>query len=359
MTYLIAAAGTGGHVFPGLSVGEGLVDVGIPRDRIVYVGGDRLESRVYPAEGFRFLEVELAGLKRSLTLSNARIPGVVLRARKRISEEIGAIGVRAVLGMGGYVTIPAGLAARKRRIPFFNAEQNAEAGLANKVARRWAEETFVAFPDTGGLPGATWVGNPVRRAFWEFDRPTLRPAARARYGLDPDRPVVGVFGGSLGAGAINEAVAGMLADWGGPPIQVLHLTGVGHVEAMSGRPASPRVAWKRVGFEEAMEQFFAAVDLVVSRAGGAVAELTATATPAVLVPGSFGSGGHQEGNARFLEQAGAAVVVQEGDLARLGAVVADLVEDTDRRGAMQEAAAGIAKPDAARTIARIMIEAAR
>lgn len=358
MTYLIAAAGTGGHVFPGLSVGEGLIDLGVPRDQIVYVGGDRLESRVYPAEGFRFLQVELAGLKRSLTLANTRIPGVVLRARKRISDEIGAVGVRVALGMGGYVTIPAGLAARKQRVPFFNAEQNAEAGLANRVARRWAEETFVAFPDTGGLPGATWAGNPVRRAFWEFDRPTLRPAARSRYGLDPDRPVVGVFGGSLGAGAINEAVAGMLANWVGPPIQVLHLTGVDHLEAMSGRTAPSQVAWIRVGFEEEMDQFFAAVDLVVSRAGGAVAELTATASPAVLVPGSFGSGGHQEGNARFLEQAGAAVVLEEGELTRLGAVVTDLVEDTRRRAAMQEAAAGIAKPDAARTIARVMIEAA-
>jgi UDP-N-acetylglucosamine--N-acetylmuramyl-(pentapeptide) pyrophosphoryl-undecaprenol N-acetylglucosamine transferase len=359
MTYLIAAAGTGGHVFPGLSVGEGLVDLGVPRDQVVYVGGDRLESRVYPAEGFRFVQVELAGLKRSLTLANARIPGLVFRARQRISDEIGAVGVRVVLGMGGYVTIPAGLAARKRRIPFFNAEQNAEAGLANKVASRWAEETFVAFPHTGGLPGGTWVGNPVRHAFWEFDRPALRPAARDRYRLDSDRPVVGVFGGSLGAGVINEAVAEMLGTWDSSPIQVLHLTGVDHLEAMSRRPAPSQVAWKRIGFEEEMEQFFAAVDLVVSRAGGAVAELTATATPAVLVPGSFGSGGHQEGNARFLEQAGAAVVVEEDKLARLGAVVADLVEDTDRRAAMQEAAAAIAKPDAARTIARVMIEAAR
>lgn len=359
MTYLIAAAGTGGHVFPGLSVGEGLFDLGVPRDQIFYVGGDRLEASVYPAEGFRFVQVELAGLKRSLTLANARIPGVVLRARKRISDEIGTLGVRVVLGMGGYVTIPAGLAARKRRIPFFNAEQNAEAGLANRVASRWASETFVSFPDTGGLPGGTWVGNPVRRAFWEFDRPTLRPVARANYGLDPDRAVVGVFGGSLGAGVINEAVAGMLANWAGPPIQVLHLTGVGHLEAMSGRPAPSRVAWKRVGFEEKMDQFFAAVDLVVSRAGGAVAELTATATPAVLVPGSFGSGGHQEGNARFLEQAGAAVLVEEDELARLGTVVAELVEDKERRGTMQEAATEIAKPDAARTIARVMIEAAR
>ncbi|HUG07740.1 MAG TPA: UDP-N-acetylglucosamine--N-acetylmuramyl-(pentapeptide) pyrophosphoryl-undecaprenol N-acetylglucosamine transferase [Acidimicrobiia bacterium] len=357
MTFLIAAAGTGGHVFPGLSVGEALVDLGVSRDQIVYVGGDRLEATVYPGEGFRFLQVELAGLKRSLTLANARIPGVVLRARKRISEEIGAIGIDVVLGMGGYVTIPAALAARKRRIPFFNAEQNAEAGLANRVAARLAEETFVAFPDTGGLPDGSWVGNPVRRVFWEFDRPVLRPAALDRYDLDPDLPVVGVFGGSLGAGAINEAIAATLAVWGGPRIQVLHLTGSDHLEAMSERPASPDVTWRRIGFEKRMDAFFAVSDLVVSRAGGAVAELTATASPSVLIPGRFGSGGHQVGNARFLEGAGAAVVVEEDDLERLGAVIVDLVSDSHRRLAMQAATRAIAKPDAARTIARVMIEA--
>ncbi len=359
MTFLIAAAGTGGHVFPGLSVGEALVDLGVPREEITYVGGDRLEATVYPRAGFRFLQVDLAGLKRSLTLANARIPRVVLLARKRIADEIGAAGIQVVLGMGGYVTIPAALAARKRGVAFYNAEQNAEAGLANKVVARWARKTFVAFPDTGGLPDGSWVGNPVRRVFWEFDRPALRPAALDRYEFDPDLPVVGVFGGSLGAAAINEAVAAMLGMWDGPPIQVIHLTGSDHVEAMSGRTAPPGVIWRRIGFEEEMYSFFAAADLVVARAGGAVAELTATATPSVLIPGRFGSGGHQAGNARFLEKAGAALVVEEDDLDRLGAVLLDLVSDSRRRQAMQAATRAIAKPDAARTIARVMIEASR
>jgi len=346
-------------VFPGLSVGEGLLDLGVSRDDILYVGGDRLEATVYPAEGFRFLSVELAGLKRSLTLENVRIPMAVARARRRIADEIVAGGVEVVLGMGGYVTVPAALAARKTGSVFFNAEQNAEAGLANKVTARLAKTSFVSFPGTGGLPDGVWVGNPVREMFWSFDRKTLRPAALGHYDLDPSTPVVGVFGGSLGAGALNETVAGMLKGWRGPPMQVVHLTGVSHSEAMSGRSAAENVVWRRVGFEDRMDRFFAVTDLVVSRAGGAVAELTATGTPSVLVPGQFGSGGHQSGNARALERAGAAVIVEEDALAILGEVVADLVTDADRRDAMAAATRDIAKPDAARTIARTMIEAAK
>ena len=359
MTFMIAAAGTGGHVFPGLSVGEGLLDLGVSREDILFVGGDRLEATVYPAEGFRFMSVELAGLKRSLTLDNVRIPMVVSRARRRIADEIVANGVRVVLGMGGYVTVPAALAARKSRSVFFNAEQNAEAGLANKITARWAKASFVAFPGTGGLPGGVWVGNPVRKVFWSFDREALRPAALGHYDLDPSIPVIGVFGGSLGAGVLNDTVAEMLEGWQGPPVQVVHLTGVSHFEAMSGRSAAANVEWHRVGFEERMDRFFAVTDLVVSRAGGAVAELTATGTPSVLVPGRFGSGGHQSGNARALEGAGAAVIVEEGDLASLAEVVADLVTDAGRRDAMAAATRDMAKPDAARTIARTMIEAAK
>lgn len=358
MAFLIAAAGTGGHVYPGLAVGEALVDLGVPRRDVRYVGGDRLESVVYPREGFDFLEVELAGLQRSLTLRNARIPLVVMRARQRIATEIGETGTRVVLGMGGYVTVPAGMAARKQRVPFFNAEQNADAGLANRLVTRWARETFVSFPETRGLRHGRWVGNPVREPFWAFDRSRLRSSALERYQLDSETPVVGVFGGSLGALSINEALATMVEEWRGPAVQIVHLTGSSHLESLQDRIAPEGVTWRRVGFEESMESFYAVCEVVIARAGGAVAELTATATPSVLVPGQFGSGGHQEGNARFLAEAGAAMVVPEGSLGRLGGVVSDLIEDPVRREAMAESAAAIAKPDAARTIARSMIEAA-
>jgi UDP-N-acetylglucosamine--N-acetylmuramyl-(pentapeptide) pyrophosphoryl-undecaprenol N-acetylglucosamine transferase len=202
------------------------------------------------------------------------------------------------------------------------------------------------------------VGNPVRRPFWQFDRERLRPIALDRYGLTATTPVIGVFGGSLGAGALNDAVAKTVVTWGGPPLQVVHLTGTGHEATLAGFSEPDSIVWRRVGFEDRMEDFFAVSDLVISRAGGAVAEITATGTPSVLVPGQFGSGGHQEGNALFLAEAGAAVILPEDDLERLPTLLTDLVEDERRREQMARATEAIAKPDAARTIARAMIEAA-
>lgn len=358
MTYLIAAAGTGGHVFPGLAVGEALVALGVDQPDVVFVGGDRLESTVYPQAGFRFLELELVGLKRSLTLENLRIPGVVIRARDAIVSEIRDTGVKAVLGMGGYVTVPAGLAARKTRVPLFCAEQNADAGLANRMASRWARQTFVSFPETRGLMSGSWVGNPVREAFWDFDRSALRDESLRHFDLLPDRPLLGVFGGSLGAKTINDAVTEMVLDWSGQEVAVVHLTGMSHLESLSKLIPPGPVVWRRIGFEDRMDLFFAACDLVIARAGGAVAEITATATPSILVPGRFGSTGHQASNARVLEHSGAAFVLPEDDLGRLPETVSGLIAEPARRADMAVAARRMAKPDAALTIAGTMIEAA-
>ena len=147
MSYLSAAAGTGGHVYPGLAVGEALV-AGVPRHDVHFVGGDRLEARVCPAEGFPFFAVPLRGLERRLTGRNLAIPRVVRLAAATIGEEMAARGVGAVLGMGGYVTLPAAWAARRRFLLLFVAEQNAHAGLANRVTSRWAVEAFASFPGT-------------------------------------------------------------------------------------------------------------------------------------------------------------------------------------------------------------------
>jgi UDP-N-acetylglucosamine--N-acetylmuramyl-(pentapeptide) pyrophosphoryl-undecaprenol N-acetylglucosamine transferase len=359
MTFIIAAAGTGGHVFPGLSVGEALIDLGVPRDEILFVGGDRLAAKVYPGEGFSFLQVELRGLQRSLTPKNLILPHVVRKAKNRIHRAIVEELVLVVLGMGGYVTIPTGMAARKAKIPFLVSEQNAEAGLANRIATRWALRTFGSFPQTSGLPDAEWVGNPVRKPFWSFDRDALTAGAQRRYGIEPGVPVLGIFGGSLGAGAINEAVSTMLADWDGPRLAVVHLTGARNFEAHQPLRHAPSVQWVRVAFEESMETFYAISDLVVSRAGGAVAELTVTGTPSILVPGVFGSAGHQIGNARYLTKSGAAVTLSESEIGLLSDVVKSILFNDDSLEVMRDSALEIAKPDAAATIAGAMIEAAR
>lgn len=358
MTFAIAAAGTGGHVYPGLAVGEALVEAGVAPSDVLYIGGDRLEASVYPAAGFPFLSVELRGLARRLTTANLAIPRVVIRAVRTVHAELRARGVQAVLGMGGYVTVPVGVAARRAGAGLAVSEQNAEAGLANRMVSRFAHRVFGSFPQTGGLSRAEWVGNPIRRALAGFDRDRLRPQALARWDLEADIPVLGVFGGSLGAGAVNQAVAAMVERWDGPPLQVLHLAGHGYEEMSALARVSP-VRWAVLDFCDEMEAFYAACDMVVARAGGSVAELTATATPAVLIPGGFGSGRHQEANASALAEAGCAVVVEEDEIGRLGPVVRGLAADRIRREEMADAAAQLARPEAATVIAQALQEMAR
>lgn len=356
MTFAIAAAGTGGHVFPGLAVGEALVAAGVPADSILFVGGSRLESRVYPEAGFPFLEVEIRGLQRRLTTSNLTIPGLVARASSRIRSEFRAREVGVVLGMGGYVSVPAGFAARLSGAALLIHEQNAEAGLANRMMSRWARRSFGSFPQTARLPRAEWVGNPIRRQLARFDRASLRLAAIAHYGLDPDRPVVGVFGGSLGAGILNRAAEVLAATSDGGGFSILHLTGSDHFESMA--PASDHFGrWHTIGFEDRMDHFYAACDIVVARAGGAVAELTATATPSILVPGGFGSGEHQAANADALVSVGAAILVAEEDIVRLPSVVTELLSQPDRMHEMAVASSKLSRPDAADAVANAMRQA--
>ena len=358
MSFLIAAAGTGGHVYPGLAVGEALLEMSIPREEILYVGGDRMEAEVYPGAGFPYLQVEMRGLQRSASKGNLSLPRLVWRARDVIVEAMEERKVRAVLALGGYVTVPTGLAARRARLPLMVAEQNSEAGLANRVVSRWAVRSFGSFPVTPGLSHGEWVGNPVRRALAEFDRIQLRPQAVNHYSLAPDRPTLGVFGGSLGSGAINEAIAGMCAGWGGRGIQIVHITGPSHLEKLQPRPSAPNVVWQRLGFEDRMDLFYAASDLVVGRAGGGIAELTATGTPAILVPGEFGARGHQAANAAYLAGKGAAMVLPEAELGSLENVVASIIFDQGLISEMTEASRAIGKPNAAKVIARAMIEVA-
>ncbi|CAN5270559.1 undecaprenyldiphospho-muramoylpentapeptide beta-N-acetylglucosaminyltransferase [soil metagenome] len=353
MTFLIAAAGTGGHVFPGLAVGEALVGLGVGKHEILYAGGHRLEAEVYPQAGFSFEQFEIAGLKRRFALSNLGLPSMVVRVTRAVADLIDERKVTAVLGLGGYVTVPAAWAARRRKVPLFLAEQNAEAGLANRVTARWARRVFTAFPETAGLPDGHWVGNPIRSQLAAFDRAALRPQARAHYSIAEGETVVGVMGGSLGAALLNRIASSLAASR--PSYTILNLAGGSHASAQEALARRSPAQWIVRDFEPRMELFYSAIDLVVARSGGVVAEYTATATPAVLVPGGFGSAGHQAANARALEAAGAALVVDEDDIDQVPAVVARALA---QRAELIAGTKSLARPNAAADIARALLEAA-
>ena len=351
MTYLIAAAGTGGHIFPGLAVAEELVAGGVNRSDVLFVGGDRMEKHVVPDAGFPYLEVELAGLQRRMTTENLKIPKIVMGAVSSIARACRDRSVGAALGLGGYVTVPAGLASRRVGAKFAVSEQNAHAGLANRLMSRLADRSFGSFPETIGMPNAEWIGNPIRSGVLEH---VERSDARAAYGIEPGASVLGVFGGSLGAGSLNQAVAENIGRWASDGITVLHLVGERNQDV--GQLAESHDNWHVVAFEDHMQRFYSASDLVIARAGGAVAELTATGSPSVLVPGTFGSGGHQEANAQHLADAGAAVAVPESAINSIGSVVIDLIGDPKRLAAMAAACQTLAKPTAAAKIAAALEE---
>ncbi len=353
MTIAIAAAGTGGHVLPGIAVAE---TIGSQAD-VVFIGGDRFEKAAVPAAGYELVEVRLRGLQRRFTMKNLLIPFTVLKATSTIAREFKERGVTALLCTGGYVTVPAALAARRVGIPYFIAEQNAHAGLANRLMARKAKTVFTSFAETEGLERTKWVGNPVRRELVDFSRRAAHREAFDRYGQDPHRFTLGVVGGSLGSGVINQAVAEASASWDPAKIQIVHLAGDRYFDAVTSVAAGSVVDWQVVGFEDQMEVFYGAIDLLLSRAGGMVAEITATGTPVLLVPGEHGSAGHQAASARVLARGGAAVVLPEAELGEaLRVQVERLESDRGSLRQMAEASRKLGKPDAAQKIAEALLK---
>ena len=356
MSYAIAAAGTGGHVFPGLAVAEQLVAAGVRRDRILFIGGDRMEADLVPREGYHLLKVRIRGLERRLTARNLGIPQLVWKATRMVARELREREVKAVLCMGSYVTVPVAMAARRTGVRLYIHEQNAEAGLANRFAGRWADRLLVSFPGTEGVAGEV-VGYPLRSVLATLDKAAVRPEALDRYRLAPGVPTVGAMGGSLGAASVNEAVTALSAAWKGGSIQVVHLAGSLNLAHVSTDGDQPTVTRRVLGFEDRMDLFYGVADVVVARAGAGLMEAAATGTPSILVPGAF-AGSHQLGNARSMVEAGAALLLEEAGLGSLGAVVEDLLSDPERRDRMRRAGIDAARPAAAATIAAMMMDGA-
>ena len=358
MTYAFAAAGTGGHVFPALAVADALVADGVPRDEIVFFGGDRMEAKTVPEHGFEFVEVELRGLKRSLSTSNLGIPRVVAKARQVMADEMRSRATKACIVFGGYVSVPAAMAANKVGAHLFVQEQNAKPGLATRMVARRAERVFVGFAAARSqLKHAELTGNPLRPVFSRFDRAALRSEALERYDIPGDIPVLGILGGSLGAKVLND-VAGALAMAIDPDhFAIVHLTGRSHHEEIQQAASKSALLWKPIPFEDRMELFYAVSDLVLSRAGAmTINELTATGTPAVVVP--LGLGTNQAANVLELEAAGGLVQVPQAQIDQVPIVIDQLIVDRARREAMAAVMASHGRPAAARVIADALIEAA-
>jgi UDP-N-acetylglucosamine--N-acetylmuramyl-(pentapeptide) pyrophosphoryl-undecaprenol N-acetylglucosamine transferase len=336
-------------VVPALAVADALSEAGAA---VSFIGTpDRAEAELVPAAGYEIDLLRLRGLDRRNPLKAVAAAGraiVGVGAARRILRRRRA---DAVMGGGGYVAGPAGLAALSLRLPLVLTEADSHLGLTNRLLARRARRVCLAFP-IAGRDGERYLltGRPVPRAIQAADRAT----ARRRFGVaDGDRAVL-VFGGSLGARTVNEAAVGAFGGAGGPPegVHVIHVSGTrDHADVVAR--VGERDRYAVVSYEPDLGDALAACDLVVARAGGSVFELTAAGRPAILVPYPYASARHQHANARWMEAAGAAVVVEDAEIdgARLRSEVAALLGDPARLERMAAASAGLARPDAAERIA--------
>lgn len=363
---VIAGGGTAGHTLPGISIAREIVSRGAPRRSVHFVGSARgVETTLVAEAGFGLTALPGRGLRRKLSVSNVAAAAGLARAFVQALLVLRRHRPAVVVGLGGYASAACGAAAAVLRVPLVITEQNAVPGLANRLLARFAAAAAEAFEGTG-LPRAAWTGNPVRTEVLDADRSSGRAEARAALGIVGPRRLVAVFGGSLGARTINEAVAGAAGLWRGrEDLHVRHIAGRRHYEDLSRRMSSglERLeAYDLVAYEDDMATVYAAADLVVSRAGATtVAELAAAGVPAVLVPLPGAPGDHQTANARRLASAGGAAVVRdcELDAARLAAEVDALLADSGRLHCMGRAARSLSRPDAARAVVDLVASCAR
>jgi UDP-N-acetylglucosamine--N-acetylmuramyl-(pentapeptide) pyrophosphoryl-undecaprenol N-acetylglucosamine transferase len=359
---LLAGGGTAGHIEPALATADALLRLA-PDARITMLGTARgLETRLVPARGYPLELVPAVPLPRRLGTDLARVPGRLRSAVEAVVSVIDRTEPDVVVGFGGYVTVPAYLAARRRRVPIVVHEANARPGVANRLGARLT--THVAVASAGSRwRDAVHIGMPLRSAVSTLDRAVRRGEAAATWGLSASSPTLLVFGGSQGAQRLNRATVAAAPALLEAGVQVLHAAGTGQYDevmtALHGIGAQD--GHVTVPYIEAMELAYAAADLAVCRSGAmTVAELTAVGLPAVYVPLPIGNG-EQRLNATPVVAAGGGELLEDGsvDGTSLAAAVLPLLADPDRLSAMGAAARSLGRRDADVALARMVLAAAR
>ncbi len=347
-TLMVMAGGTGGHVMPGLAVAEQM------RRRhwsVVWLGHpEGIEARLVAAQGIALEPVRFGGLRGKGLLKKILLPLYLLRAFAQSLRALRRTRPTVVLGMGGYVAFPGAMMASLIGVPLVIHEQNAVAGLTNRVLARLADRVLEAFP--GSLPGAQWVGNPLRRAISDLPPPAERYTARS----GPLNLLV--VGGSLGAQVFNERVPEAIAQL--PPDRrprVTHQTGRGRVDEVSARYAAAGIEASVVEFLDDMALAYSNADLVIARAGAmTVAEIAAAGVASLLVPYPHAVDDHQHANARYLADRDAARLIVQSDFSARALAAVLAAETRETALALAERARAAAQIDAASEVARVCEE---
>ena len=352
---LIMAGGTGGHVYPALSIAEALRSRGT---QVYWLGTERgLESRVAAQAGLPIFCVQMVGVRGKGLRALCWAPFRLLRAVWQAIKIVRGVHPDVVLGMGGYVSAPGGLAAWLLRKPLVLHEQNAVPGMANRLLAPLATRVLEAFE--GSFPAArraVYTGNPVRAEITRIEPPEQR--LRGREG--PLRLLV--LGGSQGAQIFNELIPQALKDLVDTGrVEVRHQAGEGHLQAACAAYQEAGLAVRPVGFFADMAEVYAWADLVVCRAGAiTIAELAAVGAASVLVPFPFATDDHQTRNARHLADRGGAILIQQSALSavRLSELVAGFCNAPESLRRMAVAARSLAMPDATDRVVASCLEAA-
>ena len=342
---LIMAGGTGGHIMPGLAVADVLKKRGWT---IFWLGNpDKMEGKLVPSHGYEMAPMQFAGIRGKGIVSKLKAPFMLVSALLQAWRQFSRVRPDVVLGMGGYVAFPGGVVAWLRRKPLVLHEQNAIAGMANRVLSALANKVLTGFPAT--LPNAEWVGNPVRTDVANLPEPLQRYPEHQ----GPLRLLV--VGGSLGATALNQVVPKALAkmDASSRPV-VKHQSGAQHIESLQSAYRDAGVQATCIPFIDDMAGAIAEADLLICRAGAmTVAEVAAAGVAALFVPFPYAVDDHQTANARFLSDEGAAWMQQQSALT--ADWLSDWLSQRTRPELMNVAiqARKKAKPESAQQIAEI------
>jgi UDP-N-acetylglucosamine--N-acetylmuramyl-(pentapeptide) pyrophosphoryl-undecaprenol N-acetylglucosamine transferase len=352
MRIIIAGGGTGGHVIPALAIAQQLKRQFAAE--ILFIGTARgIETRLVPQAGFALELIQVGALKNVSLMTRVKTMFDLPRAIAASSRMLTEFDPEVVIGVGGYASGPAMVAAIRRRLPTLAFEPNVVPGFANRMIARWVSAAAVHFEETCRyFPHCQVTGVPVRAAF--FDRPAKAGGT----------PTLLVFGGSQGARAINQAMIESLPGLRAkvPGIHIIHQTGQRDYDRVLAAYEQSGISGEVHKFIDDMPETFGRADLLVCRSGAStVAEIAAAGKPAIFVPFPAAADDHQNVNARALERSGAAVVVEESNLgaAYLVETIAALIGDGSRLRSMSAAAKSLAHPKAVEEIAEMVLQLAR
>jgi UDP-N-acetylglucosamine--N-acetylmuramyl-(pentapeptide) pyrophosphoryl-undecaprenol N-acetylglucosamine transferase len=356
MRIVIAGGGTGGHVIPALAIAQQLKkQFGA---EVLFIGTARgIETRLVPQAGFRLELIQVGALKNVSLMTRAKTMFDLPRAIAASSRMLSEFDPEVVIGVGGYASGPAMVAAIRRRLPTLAFEPNVVPGFANRMIARWVSAAAVHFEETCRyFPNCRVTGVPVREAFFAIPPKSISSEVAGT-------PTLLVFGGSQGARAINQAMIESLAGLRAriPGIHIIHQTGQRDYDRVLAAYQQSGISGEVHKFIDDMPGTFGRADLLVCRSGAStVGEITAAGKPAIFVPFPAAADDHQNVNARALERAGAAVVVEESNLgaAYLVDTIAALIGDARRLQGMSAAAKSLAHPKAVEEIAEMVVRLA-